>query len=393
MAEGSISRGARRRGIPEGERRKVWVRSGGRCAVCNADLMEGRLTRREFALGDLAHIVGQHQTAGSPRGLTDLPEDERDKADNLMLICKGEHAEIDRAGSLDVMTVEKLRKLKRDHEDRIRYLTGLAPNQSTVVLRMVGRVRGNAVELTRDSATTAILRSSNRFPDYRLCLDRHGIEIDLRQLPGEPVADHRYYSAAKAAIDEVIDHKLVEGVVRENIAHLSVFAFARIPLLVYLGSRLDDTIPTEIYQRHRAGETWEWPQTAEASDFLVQSPTSLAGASEAVLVLNVSGTIQPQELPANLLDLPTFLFQPDGELPQPDVMASRKTLQAFETKARSLLSGMEAAGKSVRRLHVFPALSLSAAIVLGRVVDPHVHPTLVMYDRTTSGYQPALEIR
>ena len=173
-----------------------------------------------------------------------------------------------------------------------------------------------AVELTRDSATTAILRSSDRFPDYRLCLDRHGIEIDLRQLPGEPEADHRYYSAAKAAIDEVIDHKLVEGVARENIAHLSVFAFARIPLLVYLGSRLDDTIPTEIYQRHRAGETWDWPPTAKASDFLVQSPTSLAGASEAVLVLNVSGTIQPQELPANLLDLPTFVLQPDGELPQ-----------------------------------------------------------------------------
>jgi hypothetical protein len=74
-------------------------------------------------------------------------------------------------------------------------------------------------------------------------------------------------------------------------------------------------------------------------------------------------------------------------------MASRKTLQAFETKARWLLSGIEAGGKSVQRLHVFPALSLSAAIVLGRVVDPHVHPTLVMYDRTPSGYQPALETR
>jgi hypothetical protein len=164
MADESVSRGARWRSIAEGERRRVWVRSGGRCAVCNADPMEGRLTRREFALGDLAHIVGQHRTPGSPRGLVDLPEAERDQADNLMLICKGDHAEIDRAGSLEVMTVEKLRKLKRDHENRIRYLTGLAPDRSTLVLRMVGRVRGNAIELTRDSATTAILRSSDRFP-------------------------------------------------------------------------------------------------------------------------------------------------------------------------------------------------------------------------------------
>jgi hypothetical protein len=241
--------------------------------------MEGRLTRREFMLGDLAHIVGQHQTSGSPRGLADLPADERDKADNLMLICKGDHAEIDRAGSLDVITVEKLRKLKRDHENRIRYLTGLAPDRSTVVLRMVGRVRGNAVELTRDSATTAILRSSDRFPDYRLCLDRHGIEIDLRQLPGEPAAGHRYYTAAKAAIDEVIDHKVVEGVARENIAHLSVFAFARIPLLVYLGSRLDDTIPprsTSAIALGRGG-TGRGPQ---------RPPTSLSNRPPALLVLS-----------------------------------------------------------------------------------------------------------
>jgi CBASS immunity sensor of nucleotide second messenger signals len=58
-----------------------------------------------------------------------------------------------------------------------------------------------------------------------------------------------------------------------------------------------------------------------------------------------------------------------------------------------LLSGLEAAGKAIGRLHVFPALSLSAGIVLGRVVDPHVHPTLVIYDRTPSGYQPVLETR
>jgi hypothetical protein len=31
--------------------------------------------------------------------------------------------------------------------------------------------------------------------------------------------------------------------------------------------------------------------------------------------------------------------------------------------------------------------------VLGRVVDPHLHPTLVVYDRTPSGYQPVLETR
>ena len=118
-------RRSQRRSIPAAERLKVWVRSGGRCAVCGTYLLEGKLTRREFSLGELAHIVGQRPTPGSPRGQVELAESERDKADNLMLVCASEHDEIDREGALDVLTVERLGKLKRDHEDWVQRMTGL----------------------------------------------------------------------------------------------------------------------------------------------------------------------------------------------------------------------------------------------------------------------------
>ena len=43
------------------------------------------------------------------------------------------------------------------------------------------------------------------------------------------------------------------------IRHISLFAAARIPLLVYLGSKLDDKIPIDLYQKHRGGnEDWHW---------------------------------------------------------------------------------------------------------------------------------------
>src|SRR5436309_9511677 len=97
---------------------KVWARSAGRCAVCGADLLEGTITRRQVFLGELAHIVGQQNSASSPRGqVVAMSDVDRDKAENLMLVCAGEHQEIDRNGVLDVLTVEKLRKIKNDHED------------------------------------------------------------------------------------------------------------------------------------------------------------------------------------------------------------------------------------------------------------------------------------
>lgn len=155
-----------RKSIPDVERLKVWVGAGGRCELCGTYLLEGKLTYQDFTLGELAHIVGQDATPKSPRGMDPLPKDQRDLADNLMLLCRGEHNEIDRKGSLDVMTVERLRRIKRDREEWIRRLTGLNPETGTVVIRLIGQVRGQEVELTKPTAAEAVIRSEERFPDF-----------------------------------------------------------------------------------------------------------------------------------------------------------------------------------------------------------------------------------
>lgn len=383
--------GGRRRKIPAGEVKKVWLRSGACCAICGAYLLEGKLTHRDFSLGELAHIVGQQSTPGSPRGQADLPEAERDKADNLMLLCAGDHNEVDRNGALDVFTVEKLRKIKRDHESWIRRVVGLPRNRSTVVLRMVGQLRGNAVELTRPTASDAVLRSDDRYPDFPLSYDQHGIEIDLRHVPGEASADARYWTSAAAIIDEVVDHRLKDGLVRERVQHLSVFAFARLPLLIYLGTKLDDNYPVAIYQRHRSSGAWDWPPNAPETSFIVDHPADWTG-DEAILILNVSGSIQPNEIPEILRPLPVYRVQPDGATAATDTISSPSTLAAFDRTVRSLLSTIEATHKNTRRLHILAALPISAGVALGRARDPHVHPTFVLYDRAPNGYNTALEI-
>jgi hypothetical protein len=90
---------SRRTKISEGERLKVWVRSGGRCAICNRYLLEGDLGASELTFGEMAHIVGQQASERSPRGLEDLDSSERDNADNIVLLCDDEHDEIDKSGS------------------------------------------------------------------------------------------------------------------------------------------------------------------------------------------------------------------------------------------------------------------------------------------------------
>jgi hypothetical protein len=343
------------------------------------------------SLGELAHIVGQHETPGSPRGLADLPPDERDKADNLMLLCGDEHHEIDASATLDIFTVERLRGLKQRHEDRIHHVTRLGDDRSTTVIRMIAPVRGRQVELTRETTAAAVLTVSDRFPRFLESYHRHGVEIDLRHVPGEVAAGPAYYETATARIDEVIG-TLNGGLTTDDVAHLSVFAFARIPLLAYLGSQLDDTIPTDIYQRHRADESWKWSTTTLKAEFSLDVMHDAPTGLEAVLVLNVSGTIQADEIPAPLTGYRTYQLVPKNMTPGPDILRNRASLANFELSIRELFSSLEANAKTVRRLHVLPAVPLSAAVALGRIRDPQVHPALLMYDRTDSGYKLALEI-
>ncbi|MFG2815754.1 HNH endonuclease [Streptomyces sp. NPDC048410] len=380
--------------ISDTERLKAWVRAGGRCEFCGNYLLEGKLTYKDFTLGELAHIVGRDVAPGSPRGMDPLPEDKRDLADNLMLLCRGEHNEIDRKGSLDLMTVKRLRAIKREREAWIRRMTGLSPQNGTAVIRLIGPVRGYEVELTKPTAAEAVIRSEERFPDFPLSLHGDGFEIDLRNVIGEEEAEPAYWEQCKRQIDRILERRLAEALREDSVQHVSAFGFARLPLLVYFGSRLDDTFAVTIYQRHRSTEAWNWPDNpASSTSFTTTSPQNLPqGAEAGVLVLNVSGSIQADELPENLKELPRWVINPVGRVPSADVIDSLETLSEFANSLRSMLSTLEAQHKHMQTLHVLAAVPVSAAVALGRVHDAHVHPKMAIYDRTDGRYTVALEI-
>jgi hypothetical protein len=336
--------------------------------------------------------VGQQATAGSPRGKSDLTAAERDSADNLVLICASHHDEIDRDAAARVVTVERLLVIKRRHEEFVRRVTGMSQDRRTIVLRMLGDVRGDAVELSRPTAAAAVL-SEERYPSFALSHDGEGIEIDLRQVAGEVAGTAGYWAAAMAIIDRAVEHKLREGVRIGAIAHVSVFAYARLPLLVYLGAAIDDTFAVDVFQRRRTPDTWAWSSDEGQSAAFETTGVERLDGPEAVLVLNVSGTVEDAAVPAHLQGLPRAMVRLASGVPGVNAIATRRDLEAFELAVRALLAATEANGKAVKRFHVLAALPVSAAVALGRSHDARVHPALVIYYRTDAGkYEPALEI-
>lgn len=107
------------------------MKSGGVCAHpdCDKELLEtGNEVDNLAIVGEMAHIVGEKRQG--PRGDFPLKEEERNKEANLILLCATHHTLID--DQPRTYTVAVLRKMKADHETRMR-VSRLGPSEKTPV--------------------------------------------------------------------------------------------------------------------------------------------------------------------------------------------------------------------------------------------------------------------
>lgn len=397
---GSASASANRAIGPNGETRtipdrialRVWVAAGGRCTMCNRLLIHDVFTGAQVSVGQLAHIVGWSTADGSPRGDDPLPAEERNDEPNLMLLCYDQHRVIDNRSLWDVFDAPTLRAMKRRHEQRIRQLTGMADDDKTTVLRVIGAIRGASIAATPQTVAKTLL-ANRRFPDYAL-LGVDELEVDLRLLAGEESATEAYWQAGQAVITERL-RLLRAKVDKETVRHISVFAFGRIPLLVTLGALLDDTIPTDVYPKRRGGDDgWGWTAGEATAEFEFRTTRPGTDPQKVAILFSISGSIDQNRLPADIDDsVAVYELRPVGVTPGPDVVATPEALENFTRTWRDLLAQLEARHPGLSAVKLFPAVPVTAAVAIGRAPMRDVHPALRIYDRNpTGGYDFALEI-
>lgn len=97
----------------------LWVRSGGKCAICKNDIVidPAGFDDDPSIIGDEAHIIAQSKsfTRGDYESLS---TEERNHYSNLILLCKNHHKQID--DQPGTYTVDKLREIKAQHEAEVK---------------------------------------------------------------------------------------------------------------------------------------------------------------------------------------------------------------------------------------------------------------------------------
>jgi hypothetical protein len=98
--------------ITDRDRKRLWGKSGGRCARCRCLLFHpGEPGARETVIGEEAHIIGERPSAARYQPLS---PDHQDAYENRILLCANDHVVID--GQPQHWTTERLRRLKDEHE-------------------------------------------------------------------------------------------------------------------------------------------------------------------------------------------------------------------------------------------------------------------------------------
>lgn len=356
---------------PELVKNFLWGKAAGRCQYrgCNLPLYEDPLKKSSHNIAYHAHIIGD--SSSGPRGDNVLSEQYAKDISNLMLLCDSCHRRVDRT-EVEIHTVDFLKKMKKEHEDKIRIRTDIKANQDSHILLYGANIGSHASPLTYSEAANAIIPT--RFPN-----SHNAIEIGLKNSPSQDESP-TYWQFEVQNLKTSFDRKIKSLIDSGELEHLSVFALAPQPLLIELGRLIGDITPSTVHQRRREPSSWKWNDETTPLEFKTTKPKILHNTI--ALKLSLSASISDERIHKVLGD-EVAIWEITIEEPHNDFLQSPEHLSKFKKIMRKLFNEIKNEHGQDSELNIFPAIPASIAVELGRVWMPKADLPLHIYEQNT----------
>ena len=353
--------------IPESVKRDLWFAAHGRCefAGCNKILFNHGVTMDECNISNYAHIIAD--SPNGPRGdKSKSPEYARDIS-NLILLCPDCHRLID--SHVEKYTVEVVRKMKKEHEERILRVTSIQPDMKSLVVVYGPKVGTDTPHFHKDVLFNTI------FPE-RYPADCSPVEIQMKNsvmIDGEDF----FWNIESRQIEEICQYRIIDPLVRGEISHVSLFALGPQPLLVKLGTLLNDKYPVTVYQKHRIPDSWRWLEEDTRNEIRLIEPSDKT--KEPILVIALSAKAIWERTSARFGGT-VSLWVITCDKPDNDMMRTYAQFVQFNQVARSAMDAIKTAHPSATCLKIFMAAPASCAVELGRIRMPKADLPWELYD-------------
>ena len=171
-----------------------------------------------------------------------------------------------------------------------------------------------------------------------------------------------------------------QGLKREEA--IAVFALAPQPLLIKLGTLICDQLNVHVFQCHREGEKWTWPEDSSSVDFLL-AKTKGGDGSILALVIDLSAQIIDDRVTSVLGDNCT-IYHLTIENPNRLFVKNVAIQNAFVQSFRMAMETLKNDNPDVRVIHVFPVMPQSLAIRAGMDYMPKADLPMIIYEQANS---------
>lgn len=353
--------------------RELWARAAGRCQFDghNELLYKSPITQEKVNIAQQAHIYSF--SPKGPRGRGDLEKtpEKLNNVENLMLMCHSCHTLIDKDKNGEKYSAELLKRWKRNHEKRILIVTGISPNKKSNVVFYTSKISEQNSIITQEEAVEAI------FPNYYPTS-----ENPIRLSMSSSLEDDStlFWETESSHLKSTFSKKIENLMEEQKVNHFSVFALAPMPLLILLGALFTDKISVDVYQLFREPKGWKWQNMQENFKFILNEPSSKVG--KPVLIISISDKIKFKRITDILgenvsiweLTVPSKLIGNDN-------IRSKAQLSLIRNEFRKIMSMIKKNYDLSTSLSIFPAMSVSCSVELGRIRMPKAEMPWVIYDQ------------
>lgn len=341
--------------IPLDVKHNLWFAAHGRCEFkgCNKRLYVNGVTKEECNISNYAHIIGD--SANGPRGNEDSDTLAKDPS-NLILLCTECHKLIDSKQGEERYTVDILRAMKKDHEDRIELVTSIQPTRKSLVVAYGPKIGNDTPYFHKDVLNNAIM------PEW-YPVDLIPIEIQMKNsVLNEDMA--AYWLSEQSQIETLCNSKVIKALETGFCAHISLFPIGPQPLLVKLGTVLNDKYNVQVYQKHREPDSWNWLEPTNQNDIVVAEPKKRG--KEPVLVIALSANAIKERVNQRFGNNASIWTITCND-PNNDMMKSIDQLSQFRSVARKVMGDIKSNSNGYDTLRVFMSAPASCAVELGRI--------------------------
>lgn len=363
--------------IPVEIRRDLWIAAGGRCEFrgCNKPVDRDFLTKKKQIVGEYAHIIAD--SPDGARGVPGVSEALAKEPKNLMLACRDCHGRIDHNGLNNEYTVAELQAMKRDHEARIEHIYSANGAKDSLPILMSFPVGAHVPIINIHDIHFAMLENSN----YTCFPVNNYIHIDKADFDLIDEAPE-FWPRADKIITDMYERRILPAITAKNgPSHLTIAAFAPIPLLMKLGVLIGDK--TEATVLDLPGERWLWEKTTNfvAPQYTFDIPESLPTIVD--VAISISNTVV-QPLNKSLVEFRVIS-------PNRTIIRTAEHAQDFRHHFNAFLMKLINAGARV--LHLYPATPLCVSVEIGRLLLPKTFDEVYVWEWQSSVWKKSLRLK